>query len=839
MADVPSFGLPGPPPFPEGRWRGRFLWSAPPVVSTGTLLAGRIDPDAGQGFVCLRRSFDLDAVPACVPARFTADSRYVLSVNGIEVARGPVRANPRRLHYDALDLTPWLVRGRNVLSVLARWYGHPTPWWAPVPPTLQLGGGSFVFEARLGAGWLVSDDSWKALAPTAWGRQASGGVGGLSPECFDARSLPAGWREIAFDDGDWPAAVELRAHHVGFLGRHEPPVHPYGPLPPRPIAFLTGAEREATCCAHATADDVGGESDPVLRVREALSACVLATGVGDDGSVLARPREAQLLTFDFGEVVAGTALFEVEAPAGTVFDVALAELRDTDGRIDFDDQHSGFRYVARGHDDRFESFDGMGMRYAAVAVRGDGPVRVQRVAVRERLHPRPGGPYFTCSDARLDAIWAAGRRTVDLCSQDAYLDCPTREQRAWTGDAVVHGMVDLATNPDWRLARRNVVLAASPRPDGMLPMAVAGDVEHLDPTFIPDWALHWIRSLHNLWRWTGDGDLVARLLPVAEGVLGWFEGFRGRDGLLADVTGWVIIDWSSVAVAGRSSVLNALYARALRDFAEMADWLGDAGRAARARSRHAEVSDAFEIFWDEARGLYADCVRDGIRRPETSQHAQTTPIVAGVAPVSRWPRLLEATTDASRLVHATWSRAAGDARRPRRGERGVAGPYLVVGPPEPWWDVAREIVRAQPFYRYVVHDAFAEAGRADRIPALCLDWMELLARCPTSLSETWYGGTTCHAWSATPTRDLVVRTLGISPAEPGFSVARVAPRLGGLEFARGAAPTPRGLLHVDARPDRVEIGSPVPVDVEVFDRPTARLPAGTHVLLPEGVRRGR
>ncbi len=164
------------------------------------------------------------------------------------------------------------------------------------------------------------------------------------------------------------------------------------------------------------------------------------------------------------------------------------------------------------------------------------------------------------------------------------------------------------------------------------------------------------------------------------------------------------------------------------------------------------------------------------------------------------------------------------------GERGVAGPYLVLGPPASWWDVSRELVRAQPFYRYVIHDALAEAGRADRIPALCLDWTELLARCPTSLSETWYGGTTCHAWSATPTRDLVVRTLGISPAAPGFAVARVAPRLGNLSFARGAAPTPSGLLRVDARPGRVEIESPIPVELDVSGRPVQRLPAGRHVI---------
>ena len=58
------------------------------------------------------------------------------------------------------------------------------------------------------------------------------------------------------------------------------------------------------------------------------------------------------------------------------------------------------------------------------------------------------------------------------------------------GDGVVHQMVHLVANEDWRLARNYVTLGASPRADGMLPMTVTGDrvprrVHH------PDWALHW------------------------------------------------------------------------------------------------------------------------------------------------------------------------------------------------------------------------------------------------------------------------------------------------------------------------------------------------------------
>jgi alpha-L-rhamnosidase len=818
--------------FPDGRWHGRWIWCGVPPIAARSPMQAQVDPAQAQRFVCLRRSVRLEDVPARVPARLTADSRYVLWVNGVEAARGPIRSNGRRLHYDLLDLAPLLRPGPNVLAVLARYYGFATPFWAPVPPTFQLGAGVFVFEARLGGDrWLVSDGAWKAHAPDAWAQQRPLGVGGMSPECHDARQLPARWRELDFDDSRWSDATTLSAIHIGFGGRHEPPSLPYGALLPRPIAPLGGARFVAHVASIARGEGMPLATDPVSQLKRDLEAVVAEPAPAvraPDLAFVAQAGEVTVLTLDFGQVVAGTLLLDVEAAAGARIDLAAAELCRPGGAPDFDEMQAGFRYLARGADDRFETFDSIGLRYAALSVRAEGPFRLRSLSVQERLHPRGDGPFFACSDPRLEAIWKAGRRTVDLCSQDAYLDCPTREQRAWTGDSVVHQMVDFATNTDWRLAIHDVSLVASPRPDGMLPMAAAGDVEGQDPTFIPDWALHWIRALRNLWLHTGDRAAVGRLLPVAENVLRWFEPYRGADGLLRDVTGWVIIDWSSVSVAGCSSVLNALWARALLDFGEMSTWLGDAGRAVWARDRHRSVSDAFELFWDERRQCYVDHVVEGLRRPETSQHAQATPIVAGLVPQGRLARLVEAMTDESALVHATWSRAQGDARTPREGERGIAGPYLVLGPPEPWWDVERQMVRAQPFYRYVVHDALCVAGREDLLPEQCLAWTALLDRCERSLSETWYGGTTSHAWSATPTRDLSTRTLGVTPAEPGFAVARVAPRLGPLAWARGAVPTPRGLLHVAVDAEHVSLESPIPVDLDLGDGRVRRLPPGAH-----------
>ena len=188
---------------------------------------------------------------------------------------------------------------------------------------------------------------------------------------------------------------------------------------------------------------------------------------------------------------------------------------------------------------------------------------------------------------------------------------------------------------------------------------------------------------------------------------------------------------------------------------------------------------------------------------------------------SGWPGSSRCSPTRPDLVHAAFSHPDGPAL-PNSGWA-VGGALLRIGHPEtPWWDAGREVVRAQPFFRYVVHDALVAAGRADLIPAQCRDWAWALERSATSLTETWYGGTVSHGWSSTPTRDLVQRVLGVTPAEPGFARRRrSSPSLGDLEWAAGAVPTPAGLLHVEVRDGTLAVDSPIP-----FDHAGQRHPAG-------------
>ena len=330
----------------------------------------------------------------------------------------------------------------------------------------------------------------------------------------------------------------------------------------------------------------------------------------------------------------------------------------------------------------------------------------------------------------------------------------------------------------------------------------------LEAAYIPDWPLHWIRSVHNLMQYTGDRELVAGLLQQGEGVLRWFLPYREHDGLVADVPGWVLIDWSDVPVAGTSAALNALWARGLRDFEDMARWLGDNGRAAWARSLRAKVRDAFEAFWDPERKLYRDHRLEGSVQPSVSRHTTAAAVCAGIVPRERLGAIAVVLADRAVLAHSSVSTEAFDAGEFQRGLR-----FAIDGRPNPSWDVHAQVLEAQPFFRYVVHDALAEAGRADLVADACRDWSRLLRDGVRTWPESWEGGSHCHGWSSTPTRDLIVHTLGITPAEPGFTRARVAPALGDLDWAEATVPTPYGPLRVRADATGVDVDSPVPFEI--------------------------
>lgn len=761
-----------PPRWPP-TWAASWIWSEAPPDAPMLGPAGAVPEHLWNRSARLRTVVVLDDVPTEAWCRVSADSRFVLWVNGVEVARGPARSVPERLAWVDVDLGPQLREGENVVAALCRFYGAATPWWRPGQPLGQLGYGNFALECpALGLG---TDDGWRAGAGPFL--TAPDGAHRLL-EHVDGAVMGDGWTEPGYDDSAWTPAVVLTTIGVGTRSQRLP-VAPYTAMEPGAIAPLTRTRRHGAPVASGTV--AAGDRDPVGLYAEGVA------GGGDP-----------FVTFDLGTMTIGTPWATVTVPAGTIVDVYAGEDVSADGLAVIPPRSWAMRWVAAGGpDEAIESYEPVGHRYVTVVVRGGTEGSVSAAGAVERRYPTGEPGAFACDDDGLTAVWAVGVRTLELCSVDAFVDCPGREQQAWTGDAYVHALLSLVGHDDWRLVRRYLRLAAqSVRADGFLPMAAACGTA-AGPFNIPEYSLHWIRALRRYHLHSGDLDTARELLPIALGVLDAFERYRGDDGLLHHLAGIVFVDWAQTRRDDITLAVDGLLAAATLDTADLLEWVsGDAGYAAQLRKRQAAIAAGFELLWDGDRRAYVDAATDGGRpHRRLSQITNALAVVGRCAPRERWDAVLDTVLDPARVK-----------RTLSNGDLPAAQHWSYQ-----WWDPAesvgfddeRHVVEAQPWAARFLHEALVAAERWDDLVASCRRWTAQLDRGNTTFEEFWDAppGTTsrCHAWSASPTWDLSSSVLGVTPLEPGYARARIQPRFaGGLTRVTGRVPSPLGFITVDA-----------------------------------------
>ena len=72
-----------------------------------------------------------------------------------------------------------------------------------------------------------------------------------------------------------------------------------------------------------------------------------------------------------------------------------------------------------------------------------------------------------------------------------------------------------------------------------------------------------------------------------------------------------------------------------------------------------------------------------------------------------------------------------------------------------------------------------------------------------------YGKSLCHAWGASPVYLLGRYYLGIEPTSPGYATWQAKPHLSGLDWMRGAVPTPFGPIRIKVTKHQVTLTTPL------------------------------
>ncbi|MEQ1707919.1 MAG: alpha-L-rhamnosidase N-terminal domain-containing protein [Terricaulis sp.] len=790
-----------------------FIWTSKQAIDPDGFFAAirGVGPrtDGLNRWFLFRRRFDLDFDPDAAAIKITCDGKYQLFVNGARLGRGPVRCSPLHQRYDAYEGLTCFRRGANTVGVLVHTYGIDTAFYESVYGHWRstFGDGALWLEGKVsgrGVSANVSTDGeWRALECDAWRRdtpQVNTGLGFV--EDFDARRFPEDWLDAAFDDGAWDCVQVLiaggggpEARFGGAVTRPFPILKPS--LMPRqaeeivaPVRLVWAREAEIVdlpIAQQAYEEPLG----PASPERFALCAPILAGGA----DIATEEGRGAVLLFDFGEIQAGRPRIEIDAKGGEEFDIVVSERLPgeyeaggiaADARIERKpflglDAHVA-RYVARSGVQTFETFEWDAVRWLQLTVRNaSAGVRVKNISVVTTRFPAVRRGHFECSDPTLTRLWSLGARTIELCTHDGWIDCPSREQRQWLGDATVEHLAgEAAFGADIHVLNRHFLLSAaeSQRTDGLLEMFAPGDHRRFG-WLIPDFTLQWLFNVADHFDYSGDRALLREVFPTILKALGWFESLQGEDGRIADLPYWHFQDWAAVGRTGYATVLNAELLGAFAIVARLARELEWTQEAARLEAKVTSLKRALESHWDEQRGLYVDSVNPatGLREARCSQHANAAMILWGQLGHERTKGIAAQIGDRAKLRLTP------------------APPVTMSGDP---FDLTTDIVLANTFFSHFVYAALAKAERFDLALALMRErFGAMLAAGATSLWEGFEPHTSlAHGFSSTPTWQLSRYVLGVAPCAPGFAQARIAPYLGDLEFARGVHPTRLGDVAV-------------------------------------------
>jgi len=777
---------------PRAQWIWRQRTLPPPFFRKDD---SRIKAETNR-FIYFRRSFHLEKRPLFSPAFVSADGRFKLYINGHFVLFGPGRCAPDYQAVEEIDMAPWLHEGHNTIAALVHSYGRNTSWYL-LPGWEQrraFGCGGFFFQGQIGRKInLNTGGDWRYLEADAWQRTTTAGSLGFM-EIYRADLAPLNWQYTGFDDNDWPFAETLRQKARNFSADIVP--FPYMVLyPRRPLrysriyaddfhAFQGPNPPFSENPAHMleTEKIMGSGLPGAQNVQHLLHA-------NGETSIQCPADKSCTLLFDFKKIITGRPGFSIRSEKGGIIDIATGDRLEADGKLRISDGIPGLdtamahRYFCREGKQDWELFERAGFRYLQLTVRQcRAPLVIYNVSVRQSEYPLPLKGRFECSDPVLQRIWLAGAETVHRCMSDSYTDCPTREQRQWTGDAYIQPLITYSAFGESGLERLFLLQAAQTQQENGLLMPVAAGDFSVDRFFnIPGFSLYWIMAIEQYIRYTGKDDLLESFFPVIQRILSWFFKFLSNDGLVEDLPHWLFVDWAELDKRGAVTVCNAQLAHSLRLAARMAAKLGFARPEKQYNRIAARIQSALNrLLWDEQRQIYVDCLYNGKRSQRVSQHSNAAMIAFALAPSERYKAVLDYICDDSRTKLTSI------------GSVGLINDGV--------FDTAHDVVRVQPFYAHFLHRALAMAGRyTELIHHIRDNWADMADSAYGTFYEMWQiepMTSFCHGFSATPTYDLSRYILGICPTEtPGRFIVDV--HRGGLDWARGAFPAPAGNLEVN------------------------------------------
>ncbi|MGF1451281.1 MAG: hypothetical protein ACFB21_04290 [Opitutales bacterium] len=322
-------------------------------------------------------------------------------------------------------------------------------------------------------------------------------------------------------------------------------------------------------------------------------------------------------TLDFADEYYGQAVIDVEAPPGTVLDVAYDDWLSPDrGMVNLYSSNpftdATDRFILRGGRQQIEVGNPRGGIYLQITLRNPDPdaeveLCLHDVFIRSRRTLSAERAGFESGESVFDWAFEKGLHTLVASTDEAYSDCPWRERGTYLGDGYVNIHLNRLLSHDFSIARRFLHLfAQAQREDGQL--------QPCAPSWLSrpheDFTLIWMLALRDYWNFTGDGATVDELWPTIGRIFASSRWEAHASGLWNTIEGMhPFIDWGvlrSEREGEANAVLNLFRYGALCACADLAEWTGRADEARTFRESAAKVQDALEAtLWIAEEGRFA------------------------------------------------------------------------------------------------------------------------------------------------------------------------------------------------------------------------------------------
>ena len=504
------------------------------------------------------------------------------------------------------------------------------------------------------------------------------------------------------------------------------------------------------------------------------------------------------LTLDFGREVAGRVQVISDSDAPAVVSIAYGESL---GEVNNEP------YL--GDNALFLDAHGSGVgpksafRYARIRFLAAANFRVKAIRLEDIYYPVHYSGSFESSDALLNRIWETGAYTSHLCMQDDIWDAPKRDRGRWMGDTDVSGRVIDAVFGDHFLVEDTLTRLIGPLPI----------TQHVNG--IPGYSSFWFTELEDYVRHSGRIEYVRSMHDRMVALLEFMDkDFNAQNQFINHTHEWPYVDWSlwldgKSAQSSETTVLE--YIRAYRAGAWLLRQIGDTQDAEHFEQRADELAKASE----------AQDWTDGSYGPRWQTNAMA--VISGVAQTDQYGSI--------------WQNVLDQVGQP------TFRPNVIT-----------------PYYGSYVLDALAEMNHREAALKWIREyWGGMIAEGATSFWEAYdpawpkddphvdlqaddtagYRISLAHGWSSAPAFWLMQQVLGIQPTAPGFAKTTIRPDLVDLEWAKGAEPTPQGLLKVDLRKTHDEHSLHAVIDLPPGVEATVLYPVtpGTGPVLVNGERR--